>query len=151
VSSSAIRQEIEAGRVHRAGRMLERPFWLQGGVVRGHGVGAKQTVPTLNLNTRAEVLPKTGVYVTRTLDLDGGSRWPSVTNVGYRPTFGGDALSIETFLLSALDGAPPARIRVEFLRFLRDERAFESPEALKAQILRDAARARRYLDRIAKL
>ena len=71
----------------------------------GHGVGAKKTVPTLNLATRTEVLPKGGVYVTRTTDLDGGDHWQSVTNIGYRPTFGGDdRLSIETFLLEPLTG-----------------------------------------------
>ncbi len=152
VSSSAIRKALGAGDVYRAGRMLERPFWLQGEVVRGHGIGAKQTVPTLNLRTAAETLPRNGVYVTRTFDLDGAARWPSVTNVGYRPTFGGDELSIESFLLSGpLEGSAPGRIRVEFLRWLREERRFESPEALKAQIFRDVARAQRYLRRVSKM
>src|SRR5207244_3994876 len=86
VSSSEIRRLIETGDVSRACRMLERPFALEGDVVHGHGVGSKQTVPTLNLSTRAEVLPGNGVYVTRTHDLDAGISWQSVTNIGYRPT-----------------------------------------------------------------
>jgi riboflavin kinase/FMN adenylyltransferase len=147
VSSSEIRRLVESGDVSRAGRLLERPFALEGDVVRGHGVGAKQTVPTLNLSTLAEVLPATGVYVTRTHDLD-GPRWPSVTNVGYRPTFGGSELSVETFLLAPLEGPAPKRIRVEFLRRLRDEKKFESPEQLKAQILRDVRRAQAYFRRV---
>lgn len=147
VSSSQIRRLVESGNVSRAGRLLERPFALEGEVVHGHGVGAKQTVPTLNLSTQAEVLPATGVYITRTQDLD-GPRWPSVTNVGYRPTFGGNELSIETFLLAPLEGPAPRRIRVEFLRRLRDERKFESPEHLKAQILRDVRRAQTYFRRV---
>ncbi len=152
VSSSAIRKAVEAGDVYAAGRMLARPYWLQGSVVAGHGVGAKQTVPTLNLRTESEMLPKTGVYVTRTFDIDSGTRWPSVTNIGYRPTFEGDALSIESFLLAGpLEGTGPARIRVEFLRRIRDERKFESPAALKAQILRDAALSQRYLRRVSRL
>ena len=102
VSSSEIRRLIEAGDVSRAGRLLDRPFALEGDVVHGHGIGAAQTVPTLNLATQAEVLPAPGVYVTRTNEL------PSVTNVGYRPTFGGKDLSIETFLLEGLEGASPA-------------------------------------------
>jgi FAD synthase len=60
-------------------------------------------VPTLNLAPNTEVLPATGVYVTRTQDLEDGRVWPSITNVGYRPTFGdGRDLSIETFLLEPL-------------------------------------------------
>ena len=147
VSSSEIRRLVETGDVSRAGRLLERPFALEGDVVRGHGVGAKQTVPTLNLSTQAEVLPATGVYITKTQELD-GRRWPSVTNVGYRPTFGGSELSIETFLLAPLEGPAPQRIRVEFLRRLREEKKFESPEQLKAQILRDVGRAQAYFRRV---
>jgi len=147
VSSSEIRRLVESGNVSRACRLLERPFALEGDVVRGHGVGAKQTVPTLNLSTQGEVLPATGVYVTKTYEL-GGPQWPSVTNVGYRPTFGGNELSIETFLLAQLEGLPPKRIRLEFLRRLRDEKKFESPEQLKAQILRDVRRAQAYFRRV---
>src|SRR5713101_7374687 len=91
VSSSEIRRLVDAGDVSRAGRLLGRPFALEGDVVHGHGIGVRQTVPTLNLATAAEVLPAVGVYVTRTQDIDAsnGRSWPSVTNVGYRPTFGG--------------------------------------------------------------
>jgi riboflavin kinase/FMN adenylyltransferase len=74
-----------------------------------------------------------------------------VTNIGFRPTFGGKRLSIETFLLSPFDGRTPARIRVEFLYRLREERKFESAEALKAQILHDVQRAERFLRRTAEM
>jgi riboflavin kinase/FMN adenylyltransferase len=150
VSSSAVRQLVQQGEVARAARLLEKPFALEGEVVPGHGVGAKQTVPTLNLATRCEVLPAIGVYVTRTRDLQRDRSWPSVSNVGYRPTFGGDTLSIESFLLEKLDDPAPRRIRIEFLWRLRPERKFPSPEALKAQILRDAARAQAYFRRLKK-
>jgi riboflavin kinase/FMN adenylyltransferase len=113
-------------------------------------VGSAQTVPTLNLGLEAEVLPAVGVYVTRTWDAEEGRSWLSVTNVGYRPTFGGDSLSVETFLLSALDGQRPRRIRVEFLFRLREERKFPSAEDLKAQILRDARRAQAYHRRLGR-
>src|SRR5579872_4104945 len=147
VSSSVIRGLVESGRVSRAGRMLERPYTLEGEVVPGHGVGAKETVPTLNLSTRAEVLPATGVYITRTRDFEGW-QWDSVTNIGNRPTFGGSELSIETFLLTPLEGPSPQRIAVEFLRRLRDEKKFPSAEQLKAQILRDVRRAQAYFRRV---
>src|SRR6185437_10079222 len=148
VSSSTIRHLIESGDVSRACRMLERPHFLEGRVVPGRGIGSKQTVPTLNLETGAEVLPKTGIYVTRTHDLDDARQWPSVTSVGFNPTFNGDRLTIETFLLSNFDGGTPKRIRVEFLRRIRDERKFESAEALKREILHDVGRAQAWFRRL---
>jgi riboflavin kinase/FMN adenylyltransferase len=94
------------------------------------------------------VLPKTGVYVTCTEDLASGRRWQSVTNVGFRPTFGADeGISIETFLLEPMGETTPERIRVSFLWRLRDERKFENPEALKQQIFKDVARANAYFRR----
>jgi riboflavin kinase/FMN adenylyltransferase len=148
VSSSAIRELVRAGRVNLAGRLLRRAFSLEGAVVSGRGVGSKQTVPTLNLAPETGLLPATGVYVTRTRDLSDDREWDSITNVGYRPTFGeSDQVTVETFLLDPLEGAAPTRIRVEFLRRVREERKFGSPDELKAQIFRDVAAARRYFRR----
>jgi riboflavin kinase/FMN adenylyltransferase len=149
VSSSGIRELIQSGKVSLAARFLQHPYGLEGEVVRGRGVGSKQTVPTLNLATDAEVIPARGVYVTRTTGLESHHEWNSVTNVGYRPTFGhSEQLSIETFLLDPLEGEAPRRIRVEFLWRIRDERRFETPEALKAQILKDVRAAQAYFRRV---
>lgn len=148
ISSSAIRRLLVEGAVSRACRMLGGPFALEGAVVKGLGIGSKQTVPTLNLAPENEVLPKTGVYVTRTRDLGSARTWPSVTNVGYRPTFDGHGLTVETFLLKPLEGETPARIEVQFLKFIRDERKFEDAAALRAQILKDAGFAARLHRRI---
>lgn len=142
VSSTEIRRRILDGRMAQAARLLGRFYFLEGDVVSGHGIGSRQTVPTLNLSTTAEVLPANGVYVTRTTCLRSGRAWPSVTNIGIRPTFEGSALTVETFLLDPLDGVTPAQIRVEFTHRLREERKFATPDLLKAQILADAARAR---------
>jgi len=148
VSSSGIRELLRTGRVSLAARLLQQPYALAGDVVSGRGVGSKQTVPTLNLATSADLIPQNGVYVTRTRDLDGQRAWRSITNIGYRPTFGpSDQLSIETFLLSPLVGETPARIALDFLWRVRAERRFENPEALKAQIIRDVAAAERYFRR----
>jgi riboflavin kinase / FMN adenylyltransferase len=148
ISSSAIRGAIEAGNVSAACRMLGLPYALRGLVVPGEGRGSKQTVPTLNLDTRAEVLPKDGVYVTRTRERNGTREWPSITNIGMRPTFDGHNRTIETYLLAPLDGAPPEEIAVEFLRWVREERRFDNAEELKAQILRDVNRAQTYFRRL---
>jgi riboflavin kinase / FMN adenylyltransferase len=149
VSSGEIRKLVASGDVGIAGRLLERPYAISGEIVRGQGIGAKQTVPTLNLRTEAQVIPASGVYITRTSEFHSTRQWTSITNIGYRPTFGNnEELTIETFLLDPLDGATPERIRLDFLRRIRDERKFESPEALKAQILRDVGRAKAYFRRL---
>ena len=108
----------------------------------------RSTVPTLNLATRAEVIPANGVYITRTRDRVDGRQWNSVTNIGYRPTFGtSDRLSVETFLLDPLPGETPQCIRVEFFRRIREERKFDSPEALREQILKDVRTAQAWFRR----
>jgi riboflavin kinase/FMN adenylyltransferase len=150
VSSTAIRQAVKEGRMAKARRMLLKPFSLQGDVVSGKGIGSRQTVPTLNLHPDSALLPMTGVYVTRTFDRRDGRCWPSITNVGFRPTFDGESLTVETFLLAELEGNTPQQIRVEFLRRLRDERRFEHPEALKNQILLDVQKSRKFFARLSK-
>jgi riboflavin kinase/FMN adenylyltransferase len=150
VSTSEVRRRIESGDVSMAGRLLGRPYSVAGEVVKGQGIGSRQTVPTLNLDTSAEILPRDGVYITRTQDPDGGGSWNSITNAGMRPTFDGSARTIETFLLDPLKDAAPRRIRVEFLRRVREERKFETPEALKAQIFKDVTRAKAYHRRVAR-
>jgi riboflavin kinase/FMN adenylyltransferase len=163
VSSTVIRKLVVEGSVPRACRLLGTPFAIEGAVIKGQGIGSKQTVPTLNLAPENEVLPKTGVYVTRTRDLDAfvGTRttdprpvrsrvWNSITNVGYRPTFAGEGLTVETFLLEPLKEPHPNRIEVSFLFFIREERKFETPDLLKAQILRDVAVANRLHRRLIK-
>jgi riboflavin kinase/FMN adenylyltransferase len=149
VSSSSIRDLIRAGSVSLAARLLQHAYGLEGEVVSGRGVGSKQTVPTLNLATKAEVIPANGVYITRTRDQADGREWNSVTNIGYRPTFGtSEQLSIETFLLDPLEGDTPERIRVEFLRRIREERKFDSPDALRGQIFKDVRTAQAWFRRV---
>jgi len=159
VSTSEIRHRMEAGDVSKAARLLERPYGISGPVVAGQGIGRKQTVPTLNLDPSNEVLPRDGVYITRTFELDAldpekPRRWNSITNIGLRPTFDGASRTIETFLLDTSLVKPwdtaPARIRVEFLRRVRDERKFDDAAALKQQILRDVGRAQAFFRRLAR-
>jgi riboflavin kinase/FMN adenylyltransferase len=160
VSSSHIRQLLHEGNVALANRLLGHAYMLDGAIVTGAGIGAKQTVPTLNLSVKEvldaeRVIPLAGVYVTQTHDSRTGHTWPSITNIGYRPTFtGGDPeadLSIETFLLEPLTGLTPERVQVDFRLRLRAERKFDNPAELKAQILRDVARANTYWRRVRRL
>jgi riboflavin kinase/FMN adenylyltransferase len=151
VSSTAIRDLVAAGKVNRAARLLGRPFALTGPVVKGQGIGSRQTVPTLNLAPENELLPGDGVYVTRTTNPATNRCWRSITNIGNRPTFEGVERSVETFLLEPFTEPAPERIDVDFLRYVRAERKFATPEELKAQIFRDVAVANRLHQRLAHL
>ncbi len=148
VSSTRIRQYIESGKVVRASRLLGRPFSLSGPVVPGRGIGSKQTVPTLNLRPAPNQVLPPGVYVTRTREASGSRVWQSITNVGTRPTFGGEDFTVETFILSTFEPPAPDRIKVEFLHYIRAERQFPGPEELRSQILRDVGVAKKYWRRV---
>lgn len=150
VSSSLIRQYLIDGNASRAGRLLGRCFFVEGDVVAGRGVGSQQLVPTLNVRpARGQLVPR-GIYVTETADLDRDRTWQSITNVGTSPTFGTNETTIETYLLSEFDGLTPARIRVEFRHFIRWETWFPSVDELRAQIMKDVARAQAYWRRVAR-
>jgi riboflavin kinase/FMN adenylyltransferase len=145
ISSTMIRWLLKAGRVNLARRMLGRPYGIEGTVTRGRGLGRKLLYPTANLEIQNRVLPADGVYVTLTL-VDG--RWyRSVTNIGKRPTFGGDLESkVEAHLIDFDRDLYGQTIRVRVLHRLRGERRFAAVDELRAQIARDRDRARRYFD-----
>jgi riboflavin kinase / FMN adenylyltransferase len=140
VSSTAIREAVRTGRMEDARRMLGRPFALVGEIRPGTGQGRKLVVPTLNLATEQETLPKTGVYVSETV-LPGGT-YRSVTNVGVRPTFDGKRLAIESHLFDFSDALTAGAMKVRFLQRLRDEQKFSGPEALREQVLKDIEQAK---------
>jgi riboflavin kinase/FMN adenylyltransferase len=144
VSSSQIRKLIGEGRVSRARYLLNRPFRVLSPPGRGRGYGAKHTVPTINLSRYEELLPKDGVYITRTRVAE--ECFDSVTNVGNRPTFGADSFAVETHLLNfhPIELTPETEVDIHFLQRLRDEIKFPSIDDLRAQIAKDVKRARRY-------
>jgi riboflavin kinase/FMN adenylyltransferase len=152
VSSSHIRRLLSEGRVSRARHLLARPFSILSTAGRGRGYGSKYTVPTVNLARYEELVPKDGVYVTRTRvgDDDKNECFDSVSNVGNRPTFGSDSFAIESHLLNfhPLELSAETEVEVHFLDRLRDEIKFPSVEALKEQIGRDVAKAQKYLRRL---
>jgi len=145
VSSTAIRQALVSGQVGLARRLLARPYALEGTIIRGMGLGSKLQVPTANLQTINELIPRQGIYVTL-LRLE-DRRLRSVTNIGYRPTIrqeGPPALCIETHVLDFDQNIYGKPVTLEFLIRLRDECRFGSEQALVDQIRKDIGNARRY-------
>lgn len=142
VSSSYIRTLIEEGFVEEAERWLGHPYSLSGTVHHGFGIGRKLEAPTVNMffpEGTAEL--KRGVYASKAV-LPTGDSYIAVTNVGVRPTVSSEGkLSVESHLLGFEGDLYDTRIRIDFYRYLRDERKFSSVEELSAQIRIDEEQA----------
>lgn len=147
VSSTRVRRLLSEGRVDEAGALLGHTFFLDGTVVEGARRGRTIGFPTANIATDNELLPPHGVYATTATV--GGVAYASVTNIGVRPTVDqAGALSIETHIFDFAGDLYGQRVRVGFVQRLRDERRFESLDALKAQIAADSERARVLFSRL---
>jgi riboflavin kinase / FMN adenylyltransferase len=148
ISSSTIRRLIANGDVSHVRALLGRSFGIVSTPASGRGYGTRYTVPTINLAPYAELLPANGVYIT-TLTIGTGASsetFDAVTNIGNRPTFGADSFAVESHLLNfhpiMLDEHTP--LTLTFLQRLRPEMRWPNPEALREQIGRDVAKAKRY-------
>ena len=146
VSSTYIRRLVEMGQMERAGRFLGHPHVLTQEVRHGRRIGHTIGIPTVNLVAPPHVLvPSHGVYATRVVLPDGASH-PAVTNVGTRPTVNnGTDVTVEAWILDFDGDLYGQTVRVEFLKHIRDEVRFDSLDALKAQIMRDAETTRQCL------
>lgn len=143
ISSTMIRRLLKAGRVNLARRMLGRGYGIEGEVVRGDGIGSKLLFPTANIQVHNRVLPADGVYVT--LTLIEGTWHRSVTNIGRRPTLGGDEETrVETHVIDFDRDLYGKIIRVRLLHRLRGEKKFNGIDELRTQISIDRSRAIRY-------
>jgi riboflavin kinase/FMN adenylyltransferase len=142
VSSTAVRNALREGNVAEARRMLRRPFAIEGKIRTGTGQGRKLVVPTLNLETEQELLPKNGVYATEAV-FD-GKTYRAATNVGLRPTFDGTRTTIESHLFDFSENLTNGNLAVRFWARLRDERRFSGPSELREQVLRDIEQAKEY-------
>lgn len=147
ISSSRVRTVIAAGDMQSARALLGRPFSIRSTPARGRGYGTRYAVPTINLAPYPELLPANGVYATLLRIGDGpqAETFEGVTNAGNRPTFGADSFAVETHLFDfhAISLTENTPLELTFLKRLRDEQRFPSPEALKQQIGRDVSRAQR--------
>src|SRR5437868_3206707 len=141
VSSTTIRQAVEAGDLRKAAEMLGREYTILGTVVRGDDLGKKIGFPTANLSAHNEQFPPNGVYFAEA-KLD-GTVYPGVVNLGYRPTVSSKSERIlEIHLFDFKRDIYGKDVEVRFIRFLRPEKKFENVEALTRQIGLDVRQAR---------
>lgn len=146
VSSTAIRKALAEGDMKRVHRLIGRYFSLEGRVVTGEHLGTKLGFPTANLEIDpAQALPADGVYATRAYIED--KSYPSMTNIGIRPTFGGHHHSVEVYVLDYQGNLYRREIRIDIVDRIRDEKRFDSAQRLKEQIAEDIKRGRAILSR----
>lgn len=138
ISSTRIRTLIEKGDVENANRLLGHAHFFTGKVVHGQRLGRTIGVPTANLQMPDELVkPAFGVYACKVW-VD-GNVYTAVTNIGTRPTVEGKGITVEPWILDFEGDLYGKEIAIEFHKFLRPERKFDSLEALKSQIQSDAA------------
>jgi riboflavin kinase/FMN adenylyltransferase len=146
VSSTAVRQAIRRADLRRAEKLLGRAFSLLGTVVRGAGRGREMGFPTANLDVHNELIPGEGVYATVLLTSEGES--PSVTSMGMQETFqgeAGEAAVVEVHAIGLELDLYGRDVEVQFVARLREQRRFESAEALARQMALDVVAAREAL------
>ena len=144
ISSSRIRNLLLNGETEEAARLLGRPYFVQGKVMRGLGLGRRLSIPTANLHVDPHRLHPPGVYKVRVLSRLWKKAETGVCNVGVRPTVSGHGgMSVEVHIPGFAGNLYGQELKVEFLRHLRPEMKFPSLKALKVQILKDIRQALR--------
>ena len=146
VSSTHIRQLLENGEMAQAVRFLGHPHILTGTVVSGRKLGRTLGIPTANIPLpEGVVCPKHGVYACKAY-VD-GQEYLAVTNIGTRPTVGGHHITVEPWLLDFDGDLYGKKLELAFYDFLRPEMSFPSLEALKEEILKNAAETRTFFEK----
>jgi riboflavin kinase/FMN adenylyltransferase len=139
LSSTRVREALDAGEVDAAARLLGHPYALTGIVVEGDRRGRHLGFPTANLAWEQEQLPANGVYATEVRSGHFEGPRLGLTNVGEKPTFDGRKLTVETHLPGFDGDLYGARLELRFLHRIRGEQKFNGPDALRAQIAKDVA------------
>lgn len=146
VSSTRIRALLGQGQVAEAARLLGRAYEIEGTVVTGHGLGKVLGFPTANLRLHEEKLvPTDGIYAVRTRLEPGGSWLPAAMSIGVRPTFDGTVRQLEVHVLDWNGDLVGRPMLVQLVDWLRQQKKFETPEALVAAMDRDLVETRRRL------
>jgi len=145
VSSGRIREALKAGDTGTSTHLLTRDFAIEGVVQRGDARGRELGYPTANLNLGDYQRPRYGIYAVR-VTLEDGTEHPGVASLGVRPTFDPPQELLEAHLFDFDGDLYGQRIEVALHAFIRDERKFDSVDALVAEMRNDEAEARRLLD-----
>lgn len=137
VSSTKIRQALSEGKIEKANSYLGYPFSIEGEVVKGNQIGKGLGFPTANLkiNDPLKQLPKSGAYIVES-EIDNRT-YLGMLNIGFRPTIDGRDISIEVYFENLDQDLYGQKIKLNFIRFLREEKRFESLEKLKEQLAKD--------------
>lgn len=141
VSSSLIRHFLRKGKIEEANKLLGRHYEIKGTVIKGQSRGKIIGFPTANIHTWNEIIPQ-GVFLTKSQI--GENSYFSLTNAGSRPTFEQNAINIESYLLNFDEDIYGKSMEISFLKKVRGETKFSSPEALASQIKKDIKTAQRY-------
>ena len=137
-----IKSLLKSKKIEEANKLLGYNYYVEGPVVHGLKNGRKINFPTVNQEIEEEILPH-GVYISRTKV--GDKIYKSMTNIGTHPTISElDKPVIETHLLDFSEDIYGQNIKVEFLKFIRDQRKFPSLNALKEQLKQDCNQAEKY-------
>ncbi|MBR0397391.1 MAG: riboflavin biosynthesis protein RibF [Eubacterium sp.] len=145
ISSTWIREEIQAGNVEAAEELLGRPYFVLGEVVHGRQLGRTLQIPTINqIPPQEKLLPPNGVYFSRTRIE--GQVWNGITNIGTKPTVDGSQVTAETHLFDCSSDLYGKEARVELLHYHRPERRFGSVEELKTHMEADIRAAQEYME-----
>ncbi len=141
IHSCTIRKYITQGNIYMVNKLLNHRYKINGKIIKGQGLGKKKLVPTLNLKVYNYILPKSGVYATKTLI---NNQWlPSVTFLGHRVTTDG-SFAIETHIIDIDIGVVEGDISLKFISYIRGNRKFEGLDALKKQIEYDITLSRKF-------
>ncbi len=145
VSSTAIRDALADGDMKKVASLIGRSFSLQGRVTTGAGRGSELGFPTTNLDIDPkQALPAEGVYVTWAHIDD--KAYQSMTNIGRRPTFGGNGRTVETYILNYQGNLYGRELKIDIVERLRGEKRFDTVEELKKQIAEDVKQGKAILD-----
>ncbi len=146
ISSTKIRKALDEGDVQTANKYLGYRFMLSGTIVKGRGIGKTLEFPTANLQIKEDykLIPKNGVYLVQSII--SGKEIFGLTNIGTNPTVGGTNKTIETYFLDYSNDLYNKDIHLNFIKRIREEKTFESKEALKFAIKEDEIFARNYLN-----
>ena len=143
ISSTLIRKKIREGKIIQVNKLLNRNWTIEGKVIKGQQRGRKIGFPTCNLKLRNYVIPKLGVYAVKVKNNDFDKY--GIANIGYKPTFNGQSLLLETNIFGINKNLYNKAISVHFKKFIRPEKKFKSLENLKKQIKTDIKRVKNYV------